>query len=118
MYDPGRIQNMDGHELHGETPVNLVGKGGGGTRLLSQLAIDAGLNMGPNLNISLDSLDLVAAVYPAVMDKIGREPLGATHPGIIPSLHTAAKKIWNAIPAENTGPWGFKLPENIFLLPE
>jgi hypothetical protein len=118
MYHSGRIQSMDGHLSHGDSPVNLVGKGGGGTRLLSQLAIDAGLTMGPNLNDSLDSIDLVGAVYPSVRQKIGREPAGSNPPGIIPSLHASAKKIRDAIPAEDKGPWGFKLPENIFLLPE
>lgn len=95
----------------------LLGKGGGGTRLLSQLAIDAGVSLGSSLNASLDSLPLVNVVYGAVRRKLGHR-IWYSPRTVESRLKIAAQAILSSIPPNERTHWGFKLPECVYLLPE
>jgi hypothetical protein len=100
-----------------DSPVVLLGKGGSGSRLLSQLALDGGVALGCNLNSSLDSLDFVDVVYNAVTRKLshkGRYSASTVEKG----LRAAASQIVSSLPHDDRSAWGFKLPECLFLLPE
>ena len=52
-----------------DSPVILLGKGGGGSRLLSLLASDCGVFLGNDVNISGDCMDMVIAIYQSVIEK-------------------------------------------------
>jgi hypothetical protein len=96
-------------------PIVLLARGGSGSRLLSLLALDAGVFLGNELNISGDSLEMVPAIYQGVVDKYGGNPMGASEQ-IASRLRVAAAEM--LAKRESDGPWGFKLPEALLLLPE
>lgn len=100
-----------------DSPLILLGKGGGGSRLLSQMALDCGVSMGTRLNRSLDSLDMAAAVYRSVERKLGERK--DRSPALIESdLRCSARTILHSIHNEGRASWAFKLPECLFILPE
>lgn len=100
-----------------DCPIVLLGKGGSGTRLLSQLAIDTGVSLGRDLGSSLDSLSMVDAVYGSVIKKLCRESNYSARVAER-NLRSAADGILSSLPPDNKPDWGFKLPECLFLLPE
>ena len=53
----------------------FVGRGGSGTRLLSQLAVDAGIFVGNKVNKSGDSLEWVDLIYKMVVETGGHRAL-------------------------------------------
>ena len=130
-----------------DSPVVLLGKGGGGSRLLSLIAEDSGIFLGNDVNISGDCMDIVIAVYQSVIEKYKCKAEWQKDI-IVPQLKLAAAKMLNkyisftgtpsdnpdsaTIPPSKGVPfragdvridgtkilWGFKLPENMLLLPE
>jgi len=100
-----------------DTPIVLLSKGGGGSRLLAALAEDAGVCLGHSVNISGDCLDLVMAVYKSVIEKY-KCPALWQRDLIVPQLRLAAAQMLQRLTARQRGLWGFKLPETLFLLPE
>ena len=99
------------------SPIILVSKGGGGSRLLSVLAGDFGVFLGNEINTSGDCLDMVEAVYKGVMEKYGN-PAGYQSGWVISRLRRAAADMLARADGNKTKLWGFKLPETLFLLPE
>ena len=105
-----------------DSPVILLGKGGGGSRLLSLLVADCGVFLGNNINISGDCMDMVIAIYQAVIEKYKCKAEWQKNI-IVPQIKLAAAKMLQAFTQKNNGfpdnfYWGFKLPENLLLLPE
>ena len=104
------------------SPVVLLGKGGGGSRLLSLIAEDCGIFLGNDVNISGDCMDIVIAVYQSVIEKYKCKAEWQKDI-IVAQLKLAAAKMldkyisFTGIPI-NEILWGFKLPENMLLLPE
>lgn len=98
-----------------DTPLILLGRGGGGTRLLGILAEDTGVFLGNDISESMDTLDMVDAIYRGVIEKY-RCPADWQKKQIVPRLRATAARMINQLPAN--APWGFKLPESILLLPE
>lgn len=97
------------------SPVLLLGRGGGGTRLLGTLASDAGLFIGNELNKSMDSIDMVMAVYQGIIRKF-RCRSSRQKMRTVEHLRSSAAQMIADLP-ENAV-WGFKLPESLLLLPE
>jgi hypothetical protein len=99
-----------------DEPIILLVRGGGGSRLLSNLCLDLGIFLGNDLNVSNDSLEMVLPVYKAVFKKY-RCKAGWQKEQIVPSLRAAAAKMLQRRnkPFEQ---WGFKLPESMLILPE
>lgn len=99
-----------------EFPIILLGRGGSGTRLLSNLALDAGVFLGNKLNKSLDSEEWVELVYQMVQENPSslslptgnqyRSKIIDCAQGIIEQAGEAKSRIW-----------GFKLPELMLVLP-
>ena len=122
-----------------DSPVVLLGKGGGGSRLLSLIAEDSGIFLGNEVNISGDCMDIVITVYKSVIEKYKCKAEWQKK-NIVPELKLAAAKMLNKLLSQANDPdsvtipplkgvpfragdvneilWGFKLPENLLLLPE
>jgi len=98
-----------------DAPIILLGRGGGGTRILSSLTQDCGLFIGNNVNISGDCMDLVHTLYRAVCLKT-LSNVDWQIQGIVPEIRDATAKMLD----QGGWPqnWGFKLPESLLLLPE
>lgn len=98
-----------------DAPIILLGRGGGGTRLLSTMARDCGLFIGNNVNGSGDCLDMVPEIYTSVFRRHqSRDPwLQAQSP---PALQAAAAAMLDTAGWPET--WGFKLPESLLVLPD
>ncbi len=105
-----------------DCPIVLLGKGGGGSRLLSLISIDCGIFLGNEVNISGDCMDVVISVYKSVIEKYKCKAEWQKS-NIVPELRLAAARMLNEY-FNRTGNsqkkilWGFKLPENLLLLPE
>jgi hypothetical protein len=105
-----------------DSPVVLLGKGGGGSRLLSLIASDCGIFLGNDVNISGDCMDIVIAIYQAVIEKYKCKAQWQKNM-IAAQLRLAAAKMldeyisFTGIPV-NEILWGFKLPESLLLMPE
>jgi Sulfotransferase family len=98
---------------HLEPPVVLIGRGGGGTRLLGAAAADAGLFVGNEVNPSSDTLEMANAVYKAVLIRY-RETAAWQWAQAVSELRAAAEAMLAraGFPAH----WGFKLPESLLVL--
>jgi hypothetical protein len=98
-----------------ERPVVLLARGGGGSRLLSSLARDAGLFVGNDVNVSGDALELVLPIYKALLNRHHRHPDWQRAAGVAELRDAAARMLDRAgAPAM----WGFKLPESLLVLEE
>lgn len=98
------------------SPIILIGRGGSGTRLLSEMAVAAGFFLGNTLNQSWDSEEWVDLVYRIVIETGGQRdlPRGSRFRA---EIRNRAQNILRE--AEQTGEtlWGWKLPETILVLP-
>lgn len=98
-----------------DSPYILLGRGGGGTRLLSTMAQDTGLFIGNNVNVSGDCMEMVGAIYRAILRK--HQCPDTWHKSlIVDDLRTSASNMLRA--ADHPAKWGFKLPESLLILPE
>jgi hypothetical protein len=96
-------------------PVIALARGGGGSRLLSLMLQDLGIFLGDKVSGSGDSMDMVDAVYRAVLSRYQhRAPWQRDR--IVARLRAAARAMLAGQPAD--APWGFKLPEAMLILPE
>ena len=105
-----------------DSPIILLGKGGGGSRLLSLITSDCGVFLGNNVNISGDCMDIVIEIYQALIEKYKCKAKWQKEI-IVPQIRRAAAKMLNDFLKKNGGfknkfLWGFKLPENLLLIPE
>lgn len=98
-----------------ESPIILLGRGGGGTRLLGKLAVELGIFLGANLNDSYDTIDMVLPIYQGIVAKY-RAKAAWQKESIVPRIRAAAARMIAEIPSDQM--WGFKLPEALLLLPE
>jgi hypothetical protein len=99
-----------------EGAVLLTGRGGAGTRLLSQLAVDAGVFIGNEVNRSGDSTEWTELTYRMVADVGGQRnlPSGSRYRR---EIRATAERIVAAAPGGHSGRWGLKLPELMLVLP-
>lgn len=98
------------------SPVILIGRGGSGTRLLSQLAMSSGVFLGNVLNKSDDSIEWVQLVYRLVLLVGGQTQL----PSGSQFRHTIQQWAGEILKRRNYDRneiWGWKLPETMVLLP-
>lgn len=96
-------------------PIIATGRGGSGTRLLSDAIQASGVFLGNRLNVSGDSVEWVDTIYDIVIKK---------ELGLTPSLCWSSLLQDNAIGIlgqsqyQTDQLWGFKLPEAMLVLPE
>jgi hypothetical protein len=98
-----------------QSPIILLSKGGGGSRLLSVLAQDLGVFLGSSVNVSGDSMEMVGPVYRGVIRSFcSSMESERTNTGL--DLRKGAQQMWQTggCPTQ----WGFKLPESMFLINE
>ena len=96
--------------------VLFTGRGGSGTRLLSQLAADAGIFIGNHVNKSGDSTEWIDLIYRMVLQTGGQRdlPSGSKYRQ---EIRGRAQQILGDGPLSRSGLWGLKLPETMLVLP-
>ena len=96
--------------------VLFTGRGGSGTRLLSQLAEELGIFIGNHVNRSGDSVDWVELVYRMAIEAATslELPSGSRYRS---RLRDQAAQILDAAPRQVSELWGLKLPETMLVLP-
>jgi hypothetical protein len=97
-------------------PLLFVGRGGSGTRLLSQLGVGAGIFLGNKVNTSGDSVEWVDLIYEMVAESGGRLAL-PTGSRYRPEIRATAERILAAAPPDQRARWGLKLPAAMLVLP-
>jgi hypothetical protein len=100
-----------------DKPLILLGKGGGGTRLLSLMAQDCGVCIGNEVNTSGDCMDMEKAIKQTMTDKL-QNPESFNRVRSIETLRLSAEKMLHEMRPDQRLSWGFKLPESLFILPE
>jgi hypothetical protein len=95
-----------------EAPVVLVGRGGGGTRLLSTVAAELGVFLGSELNESGDTIEMVPAVYRSLF-RLVQDAADADGKSARDLQNNAREMLHLAAPP---GLWGFKVPESIVVM--
>ncbi len=97
-------------------PIVLLARGGSGSRLLSWLAEDAGIDLGNDINASGDAMEMVQAIYMGALNRY-QHRASWQQQRIAPRIRLAAARMLERT-ASTDAPWGFKLPESMLLLPE
>lgn len=100
-----------------DAPVILVCRGGSGSRLLATAVDDCGVFLGRERNASDDTMEFAVPVYKALFRKY-REGGSAAAAATVAELRATAVDMLAASGRRRGGPWGFKIPESILLLPE
>ncbi|NNE57671.1 MAG: hypothetical protein HKN36_06145 [Hellea sp.] len=102
-----------------ESPIILTGRGGSGTRLLSELAQKFDVFLGNRLNAAGDSMEWVDLIYEFAIKKnlkgVEKRKLDFASSGLL------LDKTQDFLEAGNYKPdqlWGWKLPETMLLIPE
>lgn len=98
-----------------DNPVILLGRGGSGTRVLSQIARDAGVFLGNDINISGDSVEWVQPIYDLAIESCAQ--ISAVS-GWTRHLQDHARGILGGGVWMSPQLWGWKLPETMLILPE
>lgn len=103
-----------------DQPIILVGRGGSGTRLLSQIAMDAEIFLGTDINPTNDSMEWRDLIYEIAIEKVeNKTPSEKLHSSDTrQKLRAQAEAILQRNPKQVIDKWGWKLPETIFILPE
>lgn len=102
-----------------DRPILITGRGGSGTRLAADMAVGSGVFLGNDLNKSSDSVEYEVAVKDLMRQKL--EGAAGAHDGLarwrltMRDLATAVRTRGSRPPQQ---PWGWKLPELMFVLPE
>jgi hypothetical protein len=101
-----------------ESPVILLGRGGSGTRLISEIARSLGVFLGRELNVSGDSLEWLTTMYSLAIacadDRI--DAGSAVDVEWRATLRRRAGQILELAPPPADAPWGWKLPETMLAL--
>jgi len=96
-----------------DAPIILLARGGGGSRLLSVLAHDAGVHLGSRTNASGDALGMVLPTYGIVLGRFRYQDADLV-PELVEELR--ARAAADLLPAQAGVPWGYKLPESLLIL--
>lgn len=99
-----------------DRPIIITGRGGSGTRLLSELIQETNIFLGNKINNTNDSTEWVGPIYDLVNNNITIKN-GKFNKKHVARLRNNARNILSTS-NENIKHWGFKLPEAILCLPE
>jgi hypothetical protein len=99
-----------------DAAVIFAGRGGSGTRLLSQLADEAGIFIGNHRNKSNDSIEWVDLIYRMAVETGGGRDL-PTGSAYRTAIRAVAAAILERAGPRNSPLWGLKLPETMLVLP-
>jgi hypothetical protein len=101
-------------------PVILIGRGGGGTRLLSQIVSSFGIFMGNEINVSFDSVEWVNTIYKLVIESL-TDPFEVGSERDVfwqDAVRAKAVAVLNMDKQNPADPWGWKLPETTLIVPQ
>lgn len=98
----------------GSPPLIATGRGGSGTRLLTLLLQGLGVHIGHSLNPSGDSVEWADLIYEMSLASLAGHP-GPWRGSWSSELIQRARCV---APASGAGPWAFKLPEAMLVLPQ
>lgn len=98
-------------------PIIATGRGGSGTRLLSQLLQALNVFMGNQLNGMDDSIEWVSILYKIGIER-NRQPTSEPLTHWLHPLRETAADILTTANWNGHQPWGWKLPETMLALPE
>jgi hypothetical protein len=122
MDEFGKADEFDAasNPLAGTEPVILLGRGGSGTRLLSQLALSNGVFLGNALNASFDSVEWVETLYDLAIEAVTEGVEKGSQRDLCwrARLRRRAAEILAASRRDAAGLWGWKLPETMLVLPQ
>ncbi len=100
-----------------EAPLLLLGRGGGGTRLLSELARSCGVHLGARISVSGDSQDWVETLYALALEEVARGLApGPSDLAWTGRLRRRAAEVLADAPSATPAGWGWKLPETMLAL--
>jgi len=99
-----------------DAAVIFTGRGGSGTRLLSQLADAAGIFIGNHRNKSDDSIEWVDLIYDIAVEAGGGHELPAGN-AYRSEIRAVAAAILRRAGPRSSPLWGLKLPEAMLVLP-
>lgn len=100
-----------------ERPIIATGRGGSGTRLMSELLQCLGLFLGNELNRSGDSIEWVHAIYNLAVARLEGEA-GPPEDQVRQAIRQNAAAILHRSDWRPEQPWGWKLPESMLMLPQ
>ncbi len=102
-----------------ERPVILTGRGGSGTRMISEIAQKLGVFVGNQLNFAGDSIEWVDLIYEIAIKKTMATTQGQRFTeDMSGSVLDKVQDILEAGQYDMTGQWGWKLPETMLIVPE
>ena len=108
-----RPERIETGQLH--SPVIVTGRGGSGTRLISNMVGDCGVFRGKQLNISEDSMEWVVPIYEiAIAQQLEQGESTAERSSFLQSV---ADRILSESSVSAERLWGFKLPESMLIMP-
>lgn len=99
-----------------ENVVLLTGRGGSGTRLLTEPALQSGIFLGNQLNVSGDSIEWAELIYDIVERLSGYDKLPHGN-AFRNAIRSKAQEIRRKGLQKDGTPWGIKLPELMLVLP-
>lgn len=100
------------------SPVILVGRGGSGTRLLSELAQQGGIFLGNRINKYGDSVEWADLIYEMALVSLPSPDRPKPTRAWDGPLCDRAKRILEAGNRKPGQPWGWKLPETMLVMSE
>lgn len=98
-------------------PIIATGRGGSGTRLVSQMLQALNVFLGNQLNATEDSIEWVQVLYKIGIERSRRQASGTSTRWRLPLQETAAELLMTGN-WDGHRPWGWKLPETMLALPE
>ena len=103
-----------------QSPIVLTGRGGSGTRMLSLLANAADIFIGNEVNASGDSIEWADLLYKYSIKKLENDLLNQAYHDdeLHKELLGHARYYLDQGNWDGIQPWGWKLPETMFLIPQ
>lgn len=101
-----------------DDPIILTGRGGSGTRLLSEIASECDIFLGNELNVSMDSVEWIDPVYPIATSALANSNRPTPRDQDITALRRNAALMLKRADHPDNQFWGWKLPETMLILPE
>lgn len=116
-FSSSAIMGPGGQPMHETRPVILLGRGGGGTRLLSEFVQGQGVFLGSDINKSFDSVEWVKTVYAIAIEVMSGDapPDAARRAAYFKRLHETAAEVLARAGRVESGYWGWKLPETTLI---
>ncbi|WP_158806735.1 sulfotransferase [Beijerinckia sp. L45] len=104
-----------GNEWSIDAPVILLGRGGSGTRMLSEIARGLGIFLGNHVNATGDSVEWVATLYELAIENLAVDVQSVPEQEACwrQRLQRLAADVLAVDGRRASDPWGWKLPETM-----